>query len=66
MIVSHLWLAEHYNDSYIVILDSRGNVVYSYAHLPNSQPLGVEKVIKINEFGANLVLDPDKAPRFIC
>jgi thiosulfate/3-mercaptopyruvate sulfurtransferase len=61
MIVLHSWLAERYNDPDIVILDSRGNVAYSYAHLPNSQPLGVEKIIKTNEFGANLVLDPGKA-----
>jgi len=61
MIISHSWLSEHYNDPDIVILDSRGNVAYSYAHIPNSQPLGVEKVVKTNEYGANLVLDTDKA-----
>jgi thiosulfate/3-mercaptopyruvate sulfurtransferase len=61
MIISHSWLAEHYNDQDLVILDSRGNVAYSYGHMPNSQPLGVEKVIKINEYGANLVLDSEKA-----
>lgn len=37
MIVSHTWLAEHINDPDIVIIDSRGSVAYSYAHLPNSQ-----------------------------
>lgn len=61
MIISHSWLAEHYNDDDIVILDSRGSVAYSYAHMPNSQPLGVEKVVKTNEYGANLVLDSEKA-----
>ncbi len=61
MIVSHTWLADHINDPDIVILDSRGSVAYSYAHLPNSQPLGVEKVVKRNQYGANLVLDTDKA-----
>ncbi|MGI0086523.1 MAG: hypothetical protein ACREBI_00985 [Nitrosotalea sp.] len=34
MIVSHSWLPEHYNDADLVILDSRGNVAYSYAHIP--------------------------------
>ena len=61
MIISHVWLATHYNDPDVVILDSRGSVAYSYAHIPNSQPLGVEKVVKIDEHGANLVLDTDKA-----
>lgn len=58
---SHQWLAEHYNDPDLVILDSRGNVPYSYAHIPNSQPLGIEKVVKINQYGANLVIDNDQA-----
>ena len=57
MIVSHTWLAEHIDDPNIVILDSRGNVAYSYAHIPNSQPLGIEKVVKTNQHGANLVLE---------
>lgn len=61
MIVSHMWLVEHLNDPNVVILDSRGNVAYSYAHIPNSQPLGVEKVIISNQYGANLVFDTDKA-----
>jgi thiosulfate/3-mercaptopyruvate sulfurtransferase len=54
MIVSHTWLAEHINDPNIVILDSRGNVAYSYANIPNSQPLGIEKVVKTNQHGANI------------
>ena len=61
MIVSHQWLAEHYNDPDLVILDSRGSIAYSYAHIPNSQPLGVEKVIEINQYGANLVIESDQA-----
>jgi thiosulfate/3-mercaptopyruvate sulfurtransferase len=51
MIISHTWLVEHLNDPNVVILDSRGNVAYSYAHIPNSQPLGVEKVITSNQYG---------------
>ncbi len=61
MIVSHQWLAEHYNDPDLVILDSRGNVVYSYAHIPNSQPLGVEKVVQTNQYGAHLVIESEQA-----
>ncbi len=63
MIVSHSWLAEHINDPNVVILDSRGNVAYSYAHIPNSQPLGIEKVVKTNQYGANVVLDVDQAAK---
>ncbi len=58
---SHQWLAEHYNDPDLVILDSRGNIPYSYAHIPNSQPLGIEKVVKTNQYGANLVIENDQA-----
>lgn len=65
MIVSHTWLAEHINDPDIVILDSRGSVAYSYAHLLNSQPLGVEKVIKPNQYGTNLVLDKTRLQIFL-
>jgi thiosulfate/3-mercaptopyruvate sulfurtransferase len=61
MIVSHSWLAEYYNDKDLVILDSRGNVAYSYAHIPRSQPLGVEKVVRTTDSGANLVLEPENA-----
>lgn len=56
MLVSYSWLVEHISDPCVVILDSRGNVAYSYAHMPNSQPLGIEKVVKINQYGVNLVL----------
>lgn len=56
-----MWLVEHLNDPNVVILDSRGNVAYSYVHIPNSQPLGVGKVIISNQYGTNLVLDADKA-----
>ena len=57
----HQWLAEHYNDPDLVILDSRGNIPYSYAHIPNSQPLGIEKVVQTNQYGANLVIENDQA-----
>ncbi len=61
MLVSYQWLAEHYNDPDVIILDSRGNVPYSYAHIPNSQSLGIDKVVKINEHGANLVIESGQA-----
>lgn len=61
MIVSHQWLAEHCNDTDLIILDSRGNVAYSYAHIPNSQPLGIEKVVKTNQYGASPVIENEQA-----
>jgi hypothetical protein len=39
-------LAEHNDDAGMVILDSLGNVLYYYEHIPNSQSLGVEKAVK--------------------
>jgi thiosulfate/3-mercaptopyruvate sulfurtransferase len=61
LIVSHQRLAEHYNDPDLVILGSRGSTAYSYAHIPNSKPLGVEKIIKTNQYGANLVVESKQA-----
>ncbi|MGI0009931.1 MAG: sulfurtransferase [Nitrosopumilaceae archaeon] len=63
MILLYSWLAEHLNDDNIVILDSSGNVSYSYAHIPNSQPLGLEKVVKTNQYGADLVLDTEQTAK---
>jgi thiosulfate/3-mercaptopyruvate sulfurtransferase len=54
-------LAEHYNDPDLVILDSRGNTAYSYAHIPNSQPLGIEQVVQTDQNGANLVIENETA-----
>jgi thiosulfate/3-mercaptopyruvate sulfurtransferase len=61
MIIPYTWLVEHLDDPAVVILDSRGNVAYSYTHIPNSQPLGIEKVTISNQHGVNLVFDADKA-----
>lgn len=61
MLVSYQWLAEHYNDPDLVILDSRGSTAYSYAHIPNSQPLGIEKVVQTDQYGANLVIESEYA-----
>lgn len=61
MLVSYRWLSDHYNDSDLVILDSRENIAYSYSHIPNSHPLGIEKVIQNNQDGSTPVIDSDKA-----
>lgn len=62
MIISHSWLAGHYDDPDLVMLDSRGNVAYSYGHIPKSQPLEVEKVVvEAADTGANPVLETENA-----
>ena len=61
MIISYKWLAEHYKDEDVVILDSRSLVAYSYGHIPNSQSLGIDKIIKTSEFGAHLVIESGEA-----
>lgn len=54
-------MAEHYNDPDLIILDSRENTTYAYAHIPNSRHLGIEKIVKIDQHGANLVIENEQA-----
>lgn len=61
VIVEHKWLADHLQDKNLVVVDARGSIPYLYAHIPNSVPLGIEKVIKIADNGANEVLDAKDA-----
>lgn len=61
LIVPYKWLAEHYSDDDIVILDSRGGAGYSYGHIPNSQPLGVDRVVTASPHGAHLVISSSQA-----
>lgn len=57
MLTEHRWLADHLQDSNLVVIDARGSIPYAYGHIPNSVPLGMEKVIKIANNGANEVID---------
>ncbi len=57
MLTEHKWLADHLHDSSLVVIDTRGSIPYAYGHIPNSVPLGIEKVIKIANNGANEVID---------
>lgn len=59
MLASHLWLKEHLDDPNLVILDTRPKVAYMYGHIPNSISLSVEQVIKVSQYGAHLVPDPE-------
>lgn len=60
MLVSVDWLKEHLNDPDVVILDSRPKTMFCYGHLPNTQSLSLEEVIRFDEFGSNLVLESEK------
>lgn len=61
MIISHSWVSQHLDDPDVVILDSRSKVAYSYAHILNSHLLGIEQVVKTNQYGVHLVPDEKDA-----
>src|ERR687887_286482 len=61
--VDSKWLVAHVDDPQIVIIDSRGNIPYTLAHIKNARPLGVEYVISVADNGANLVLDQSSAEK---
>ena len=63
MIVEHKWLADHLDDKNLVIVDARGFIPYSYAHIPNSIPLGIERVIRMANNGASAVIDVANAEK---
>lgn len=60
MLKSYTWLLEHYDDSDLVILDSRSKIAYQYGHLPKSQSVTIEQVIQTDQYGSNLVADQNK------
>ena len=61
--VDNKWLASHIDSPQIVIIDSRGNMLYRLAHIKNARPLGIEQVISVADNGANLVLDQSSAEK---
>ena len=61
MLVSKDWLQKNLSNPNLVILDTRPKTMYLYGHLPNSQNLTVEQIIKFDKFGSNLVPDSDYA-----
>src|SRR5918912_2270380 len=63
--VDNKWLASHIDSPQIVIIDSRGNMLYRLAHIKNARPLGIEQVIAVAGNGANLVLDQSSAEKII-
>lgn len=61
MLTEHKWLAENLKDENLVVIDARGSIPYAYGHIPNSMPLGIEKVVRITSNGANEVLNAQDA-----
>ena len=57
MLVSPQWLKDHIDDSELIILDTRPKVSFVYGHIPNSQSLTIEQVIKFDQNGSHLVAD---------
>lgn len=55
------WLVSNIDSSGLVILDARGSITYSYNHIKNARPIGLEEVILASDLGANLVIGRDEA-----
>jgi len=60
VLVSTDWLKDNIANPNIVILDTRPKTMFLYGHLPNAQSLSVDKVIRFDEFGSNLVIEQEK------
>jgi thiosulfate/3-mercaptopyruvate sulfurtransferase len=57
VLVSIEWLKNNLSDQNLVILDTRPKTMFLYGHLPNSQSLTIEQVIKFDQYGSNLIGD---------
>ena len=60
MLVSNEWLKKNQSNPDLIILDTRPKTMFLNGHLPNSQSLTIEQVIKFDQYGSNLVDDEDK------
>lgn len=60
MIATLEWLNDNIGSPDTVILDTRPAPAYAYGHIAGSHSLSIERVIKTDRYGSNLVLDaPD-------
>jgi len=64
VLVSTDWLKENISNPNLVILDTRPKTMFLYGHLHNAQSLSVDKVIRFDEFGSNLVIEQEKIVEF--
>jgi len=60
VLVSTDWLKEHLSDPNLVILDTRPKTMFLYGHLLKSQSLSIDQVIRIDQYGSNLVIEQEK------
>ena len=60
MLVSTEWLKDNLSNPNLVILDTRPKTMFLYGHLPNSQSMTIDQVIKTDQYGSNLVQDEEK------
>jgi thiosulfate/3-mercaptopyruvate sulfurtransferase len=61
LFVDNMWLKSHLDDHDLVVIDGRGPVAYSSGHIKNALPLGLDDVIRISEYGANLAIEGEDA-----
>ncbi len=57
------WLISHLNDDNIIILDTRGPIMYRFGHIKNSIPVSIDQFISIADNGSNLVLEQSSASK---
>ncbi len=60
MLVSYNWLSDNIYNPDVIILDTRPKFQYELAHIINSQLINIAEVIKLSQFGTNLVIDKDR------
>jgi len=60
VLVSTDWLKENISNPNLVLLDTRPKTMFLYGHLHNAQSLSIEKIIRFDEFGSNLVIEQEK------
>ncbi|RMF32447.1 MAG: hypothetical protein D6752_00175, partial [Candidatus Nitrosothermus koennekii] len=62
MLVESDWLIDNIDD--VIIIDTRGKIPYSYAHIPNSIPLSVEDLMTFKN-STGYILEKDKAEKLL-
>lgn len=64
-LVSSQWLAGNLENNDLVIIDTRPKISYMAGHIPGSVSISLEQLIKITNYGAHLVPEPDDASKVL-